>query len=109
MTITPPPPHEDHGFYNTYISLTDGKTDLVTLLHKTMDVLEQLIFTLSEEQLQYRYEPGKWNIKESVQHLIDAERNFCYRAMRISRGDQSLIPVLDIHSFVTNANVDERG
>ena len=64
--------------------------------------------TLNEEQLLYRYEPGKWNIKEVLVHLIDAERNFCYRIMRISRGDQTQLPMFSVHEFVLNSFATER-
>ena len=35
---------------------------------------------LSEEQSDFAYAEGKWTLKELLQHLIDAERIFIYRA-----------------------------
>jgi hypothetical protein len=34
---------------------------------------------------------GKWNIKEIIQHVIDTERIFGYRALRISRKRSPLL------------------
>jgi hypothetical protein len=107
-SIAPPPAGEDHGFYNNYISLTAPEPDLITALEHTHDVLAQLIASLHEEQLYYRYEPGKWDIPETMQHLIDAERNFCYRIMRISRGDQGQVPALDVNNAILNGHVSDR-
>ena len=44
---------------------------------------------LSEEQSNFAYAEGKWTLKELLQHLIDAERIFIYRALRFSRNDQT--------------------
>jgi hypothetical protein len=41
------------------------------------------------DKFDYRYAEGKWNIKEIIQHVIDTERIFGYRALRISRNDQT--------------------
>ena len=44
---------------------------------------------IPEEQWNYRYAEGKWNIKEVVQHVIDAERIFSNRALVIVRKDNT--------------------
>ena len=97
----------DFGFYNMYINLA-RETDLIEGLKANWNEVNDLISHMDEEKLLYCYAPGKWSIKETVQHLIDAERNFCYRAMRISRGDQAALPMYDIHSFTMNAHADAR-
>ncbi|HXS37253.1 MAG TPA: DinB family protein [Flavipsychrobacter sp.] len=107
MIIAPPSADKDFGFYNRYIfRVTD--TDLVPALRKNLADLNELVVSLSQEQLAYRYDIDKWSIKEVIVHLVDAERNFCYRTMRISRGDQTELPVFDAHSFITNSHAAER-
>lgn len=103
-----PPSSGDYGFFNNYISLAP-KTDLITALEDNIELLKSFALQLSKEQLDLRYAPGKWTVKENFAHLVDAERNFCYRAMRISRGDQGILPAFDIHSFVVNAHAESRG
>ena len=97
----------DFGFYNTYVYKAAG-AELITALKENWNEANHLFSHMSEEQLLHRYAPGKWSIKEIVQHLTDAERNFCYRAMRISRGDQAPLPMYDIHTFTTNAHAEAR-
>ena len=107
MIIAPPPADKDFGFYSGYISrVTD--TDLVPALRKNLAELKELVDSLNAEQLAYRYDIDKWSIKEVIVHLVDAERNFCYRTMRISRGDQAVLPMYDVHSFIANAHVADR-
>ncbi|MGZ5209785.1 MAG: DinB family protein, partial [Kaistella sp.] len=47
--------------------------------------------SLTPEQAEYAYAEGKWTLKELLQHLIDAERIFAYRALRFSRKDKTVL------------------
>lgn len=38
------------------------------------------------------YAPGKWSVKEILQHLIDTERIFCYRALAFARKESVRLP-----------------
>jgi hypothetical protein len=107
MPIAPPSPQSDFGFYNRYIFKVKH-LDLINAFKENWTEISNLFSHMPEEKLLYRYDTGKWNIKEIVQHLIDGERNFCYRAMRISRKDATEVPVYDPHSFVSNSNATER-
>jgi hypothetical protein len=51
---------------------------------------------------------GKWNIKEIIQHVIDTERIFGYRALRISRNDQTPLPGFDENYYVNNTEATAR-
>jgi uncharacterized damage-inducible protein DinB len=56
----------------------------------------------------YRYAEGKWTIKDILQHLIDAERVFAYRALRFSRNDATELPGYDQDLYVDNAYANKR-
>lgn len=55
----------------------------------------QLYQNLSGQEGDFAYAPGKWTLKEVLQHLIDAERIFAYRALRFSRKDKTPLPGWD--------------
>lgn len=57
---------------------------------------------------EYSYEAGKWTIKDLLLHLIDAERIFAYRALRIVRNDSTALPGFDENEYVLVANANER-
>ena len=78
-------------FYTPYIEILDGVAGLLEQLETSLELFEQLLYELKEEKYEYRYEEGKWTIKEIVQHLIDAERVFVYRSLRFSRKDETAI------------------
>lgn len=57
--------------------------------------LRTLLQDLPEERLQFRYAPGKWDIREMVLHLMDSERVFAYRALSFARNDKTILPGYD--------------
>jgi hypothetical protein len=94
-------------FYQGYVrSLGEG--ELVPLLLKTGDDFIDFGRKLTEAQGLYRYEKGKWSIKEVIQHVIDAERVFAYRAMRFARNDKSELHGFEQNDYVPESNADER-
>jgi hypothetical protein len=60
------------------------------------------------DKFDFRYAEGKWTIKDIIQHLIDAERVFSYRAMRISRNDKTPLPGFEENDYVENTNANGR-
>jgi len=107
MKILPPSIKTDYGFYNNYIRKAT-ENDLIAALNDTLDQAKSLAGTFSDEQLNFRYSEGKWSIKELFVHLVDSERTFCYCIMRISRGDESILPAINVHDFIINSQASER-
>ncbi len=56
----------------------------------------------------YAYAPGKWTLKDIIQHLIDCERIFAYRALRIGRGDQTSLPGFEEDDYALAAGGSKR-
>jgi len=56
----------------------------------------------------YCYEKSKWSIKDILLHLIDAERIFVYRALRIARNDSTALSGFDENEYVITANASVR-
>lgn len=68
----------------------------------------ELYQNLSEEQADFAYAEGKWSLKILLQHLIDAERIFVYRALRFSRNDQTELAGWDEEDYANNYFLKER-
>ena len=94
-------------YYHKYINLAIGD-DLKTALQNHQTRLVSLLENVPEEKWDYRYAEGKWSIKEVVQHIIDGERVFSYRALCFSRKDKTALPGFDENLFTENANADSR-
>lgn len=54
------------------------------------------------------YAEGKWTAKDILQHLIDTERIFCYRALCFARGETIQLPSFDEDNYAANANAAHR-
>jgi uncharacterized damage-inducible protein DinB len=74
-------------YYDRYIDLQGNDFKVLDYLRDSAKEMKTLILGLSEEQLLYRYEAGKWCMKDILMHIIDVERVFVYRAMRFARMD----------------------
>ena len=102
------PEDSEHApYYGQYISLVKGN-DVIGALEEQGKETVALLSSLSEEQAQHRYAPDKWSVKEVVGHLIDTERIFAYRALRIARGDATPIEGFEQDDYVRGAQFDKR-
>ena len=69
---------------------------------------QQLLATIPEERGTHRYAEGKWSLKEVLNHMMDAERVFAYRALRFSRNDQTPLHPFDENEYAPRANAHSR-
>jgi hypothetical protein len=108
-TITIPRPAADEHieYYGRYIAQAPGD-DALEALRETGDSLTRLVQGLDETMALHRYAPGKWSVKEVLNHITDGERVFGYRALRFARADQTPLPGFDETTWVPNANSDRR-
>ncbi len=54
------------------------------------------------------YAPGKWTVKEIIQHLIDSERVFNYRSLRFARNDKTVLPGYEEDKFALESDANRR-
>ncbi len=99
--------NEYNPHYKHYI-LELGNVDLFEILRASSEELLETVKDLSEEKMVFRYEEGKWSIKELLQHLIDTERIMSYRALRFSRNDATELPGFDEDWYVKYSNGNDR-
>lgn len=88
LQVTPPLPGEYSPYAVAYISKVPPEGHIISYLQTNATELIQLIQSFTEDQLLYRYAPGKWTVKEVLNHITDTERIFLYRAFCIARGEQ---------------------
>lgn len=98
MLIIEKPDYNDNPkYFHYYLDLMKGN-DLLKGLESNKKELIQLIKTIPNELENYEYEKGKWSTKKVIQHIIDCERLFNYRAFRFSRFDTTNLADFDINS-----------
>ncbi len=96
-------------FYSPYMDiLPEDGTGLPELLESSLAKCKSMLDGLPREKENFRYAEGKWSIRELVQHLIDSERVFAYRALRFARGDQKTLPGFDENLYVENCRAEDR-
>lgn len=102
-----PQPGTYHPYYDSYIQLTD---DVPPVLLLEQSLAQQLEFyrSIPEEHWDYRYAPGKWNIREILCHVTDTERIFAYRALAFSRGDETPLPGFDENAYADGSGASAR-
>jgi hypothetical protein len=101
MPTERPKAGEYNPYYDKYISLIPG-TDVVGTLASQLPKTVALLSSLSEQDGDLRYAPGKWSLKEALGHVIDTERIMAYRALRIARGDNTPLAGFEQDDYVRN-------
>ena len=98
---------EYNPYYQQYI-LKSGHVSLLEGLRTNGDNTISFLKGIPKDKLEYRYEVGKWTVKEIIQHLIDTERIFTYRALCIARKDETLLPGFDQDAYVLSSGANDR-
>lgn len=94
-------------YYGQYIALVTDP-DPVHLMKMQILDLQALLADVPMEKENFRYAEGKWTIKELIGHIIDCERIFAYRALRIGRGDTTPLPGFEEDDYVKNTDFNKR-
>lgn len=108
MKVTALDTSEYNPFYQRYISKIPQEKSLGDLLLRNKEEVLQLMQGLNAENLQYSYAEDKWTVAEVLLHLMDVERIFQYRALCISRNDETALPGFDHDSYVVFSEANRR-
>ena len=95
-------------FYANYIAKANSNTSIIDGLIQQSTIVSEFLKSIPSSKLNYRYSENKWTIKDIILHLIDAERIFSYRALRIARGDKTELQGFEEDDYVIEANAGER-
>lgn len=96
---------EYNEYFERYVKLVpEGniREILTQSLKRTTDVFS----TITEDQANYQYAPGKWKLKEVLGHITDNERIMSYRLLRIARGDKTPLSGYDQDDLMSGASFD---
>jgi hypothetical protein len=105
--ISKPGPDEYGPNYAGYIDKVKGD-DLIAALENGSANLLSFARSIPADKLDYRYQDGKWTIKEIIIHQMDVERIFTYRALRFSRNDSTPVAGFDDDDYVSESNASAR-
>ncbi len=78
---------EYNPYYKTYVDKASASLNVVDNLKDNLNYTLDILQSIDDSKYDYHYAEGKWTIKELVQHVIDTERAFAYRALRFSRNE----------------------
>lgn len=92
--MTRPQSTEAANYYFKYIDLVPSEDIVPTFQSQLSETLE-FLGAISEEQSLYTYAPGKWTIREVLNHVNDGERLFVGRAFWFARGFEDPLPSFD--------------
>lgn len=102
-----PEKSEYDAYYERYVSKV-ANGDIVATLERQPSELKDLFSNVEEDRGTFAYDEGKWSLKESLSHLIDGERIFAYRMLRISRADETPIEGFEQDGYIEHSNANNR-
>lgn len=93
-------------YFDRYILLNED-LDVLEALKRSLEELEQIPLEKWKELKDRVYAPDKWTLKDILQHIIDTERVFAYRALAFARGEQE-VKSYDENEYAYLANANNR-
>ncbi|HBH05101.1 MAG TPA: damage-inducible protein DinB [Flavobacteriales bacterium] len=98
---------EHSEYFLRYIKLVK-EDSILDFLEEGMDEIISFFEALPKEKVNYRYSYGKWSPKEILLHIIDTERVFQYRALRIAREPEAVLSGFDHVLWSKDYQADDR-
>jgi hypothetical protein len=72
--------------YQGYLDLV-SENDFREAIRKNTRQFRKLLERIPRKRYDFAYAEGKWTLREVLQHILDCERVFAYRALRFGRMD----------------------
>jgi hypothetical protein len=91
----------------TLVDLPERRS-LLHVLRAQPHELHTLLRGIDERVAHRAYAEGKWTLAESLLHVVDTERVFAYRLLRIARGDHTPLPGFDHDAWVPRSGASHR-
>ncbi len=94
-------------YFDTYINKV-ADIELSEALAQSLADLNQLDVSALRALGDQVYAPGKWTVRDLIQHLSDCERVFAYRALRFARNDKTALPGFDENLYAEYSGANTR-
>jgi uncharacterized damage-inducible protein DinB len=108
MKVTDLKTTEYASHYSTYLAEVSTDYSLLEELEISLHRFIRFAQEIPMDKHEYQYAPGKWTSKDIIQHLIDCERIFAFRALSFARRDVNSFPSFDEDSYAQVAKGSDR-
>ncbi|CAM1367068.1 DinB family protein [Tenacibaculum xiamenense] len=98
---------KDHEFLEYVYKLNEGR-ELIEAFELSLKDIDEINIDQLQKIGQRTYAEGKWTIHTILQHLIDWERVWCYRAIIFARHEGSIPDAHDQEIMAENSNANKR-
>ena len=98
---------EFSSYYLPYIKLAANQDIVLGLKENVISVVD-FYQNIPSEKLEHAYAEGKWTPKDILLHIIDTERVFVYRAMRIARQDKTEMVGFEQDDYIDAGKANNR-
>lgn len=95
------------SYFKNYIDLVSADNLNEAFLNQQA-MISNFFISIPESKTNEPYAAGKWTLKELLQHMIDTERIFNYRALAFARKEKGSLPGFDENEYVTNSHANNR-
>lgn len=95
------------AYFENYVNQVP-EVDLQAAFTNQDGIISGYFDRISEEKSMHAYASKKWTLKEMLQHLIDTERIFNYRALCFARKEIASLPGFDEILYADNSAANAR-
>lgn len=95
------------AYFDRYIYLCDD-VELVAALQTSINEIDAFPIEKWQKLGNKTYAEGKWTVKDILQHLIDTERIFCFRALAFARNESQTLPSFSEDDYALAAQSNNR-
>jgi uncharacterized damage-inducible protein DinB len=103
--FSPPTNQEFAEYYQKYIDKVTGD-DFLSTFEKQGSALRDALGDLPPGEVDRLHAPYTWTLRQLMGHLIDCERIFSTRMLRIAAGDKTPLPGFDQDACVANMDYE---
>ena len=94
-------------FYRPYMNFVDEKP-IVEQMQDSAREFQEVTNSIGDERKDFRYDDGKWTVRQLLGHVADTERIMQYRAMRFARKDKTDLPGFEENDYAQTNDISGR-